>query len=323
MMLPPSFGLLSGRGHSPVPTWNELLDECRTTGGGNDVVRRKYLRKLFDHTHRNVIVYYSGWLQKSDLTRQGVGGFDVNDADKNGFMATINKLDRSLGLDLMLHTPGGSIAATESLVDYLRAMFGANIRAIVPQLAMSAGTMIALSCREILMGKHSSLGPIDPQIGGVPAHGLIEEAQQAIEAVKSAPFTAPLYQMLFNKYGPTTLGEAEKAIKWSAQMVAEWLASGMFAGDPKVEEKVTRVVNDLGDHALTLSHARHISIDMASDLGIKVVPLEDDQVLQDCVLSIHHACIQTFTSTAAIKIIENHNGIAYIDSRVQALYQVH
>lgn len=305
-----------------MPTWNELLDECRTTGGGNDVVRRKYLRKLFEHTKRNVIVYYSGWLQKSDLIRQGVSGFDVNDADKNGFMAAINKLDRTLGLDLILHTPGGSIAATESLVDYLRSMFGTNIRAIVPQLAMSAGTMISLSCREIVMGKHSSLGPVDPQIGGVPAHGLIEEALNAIEEVKKSPHTAPLYQMLFNKYGPTTLGEAAKAIEWSTVMVTQWLSTNMFAGDPEAEAKVAKVVKELGDHALTLSHARHISIAMARDLGIKVTPLEEDAVLQDAVLSVHHACVQTFSSTPAIKIIENHNGIAYIDSRVQAVFQV-
>lgn len=305
-----------------MPNWNQLLDECRTTGGGNDVVRRKYLRQLFDHTKRNVIVYYSGWLQKTDLLRQGVRGFDVNDADKNGFMATINKLDRSLGLDLILHTPGGDMAATESLVDYLRHMFGTNIRAIVPQLAMSAGTMIALSCKEVVMGKHSSLGPIDPQIGGVPAHGLIEEAQNAVQQVALAPHTAPLYQMLFAKYGPTTLGEAQKAIDWSNKMVTEWLETGMFAGDADAKLKAAKIVSGLGDHALTLSHARHISIQMARDLDIKVTALEDDQTLQDTVLSVHHACVQTFSATAATKIIENQNGIAYIDSRLQVLAAV-
>jgi len=306
-----------------MPSWNELLDECRTTGGGNDVVRRKYLAKLSEHTKRNVIIYYSGWLQKPELLKQGVRGFDVNDADKNGFMATIHKLDRSLGLDLLLHTPGGDSAATESLVDYLRSMFGANIRAIVPQLAMSAGTMIALSCKEIVMGKHSSLGPIDPQLGGVPAHGLIEEAQNAIREVQKAPHTAPLYQMLFAKYGPTTLGEAQKAIDWSTRMVTEWLKSGMFSDDPATAAaKADKVTSGLGDHALTLSHARHISIKMASDLGIKVVPLEDDHKLQEAVLSVHHACIQTFSATAAIKLIENHNGVAYIDTRVPTLVAV-
>ena len=72
----------------------------------------------------------------------------VNDNDKNGFMATIHQLDRSCGLDLLLHTPGGEAAAAESLVHYLRQMFGNDIPAIIPQLAMSAGTMIALSCKE-------------------------------------------------------------------------------------------------------------------------------------------------------------------------------
>ena len=44
--------------------------------------------------------------------------------------------------------------------------------------------MIACACREILMGKHSSLGPIDPQLGGVPAHGVIEEFERAIKEIK-------------------------------------------------------------------------------------------------------------------------------------------
>jgi ClpP class serine protease len=300
-----------------MPSWNDLLDECRTTGGGNDVVRRKYLARLFEHTKRNVIIYYSGWLQKLDLVKQGVRGFDVNDADKNGFMATIHKLDRKLGLDLLLHTPGGDVAATESLVDYLRSMFGTDIRAFIPQLAMSAGTMIALACKEIVMGKHSNLGPIDPQLGGVPAHGLIEEAQNAFKEVQRVPALAPLYQMLFSKYGPTTLGEAQKAISWSTTVVTEWLKSGMFADDPATAAgKADKVLAALGDHALTLSHARHISVKMAMDLGIKVVNLEADPKLQEAVLSVHHACVQTFSATAAIKIIENHNGVAYIDSRV-------
>jgi ClpP class serine protease len=96
----------------------------------------------------------------------------INDEDKNGFMMAIHHLDRSKGLDLLLHTPGGDLAATESLVDFLRRMFGTDIRAIVPQIAMSAGTMLACSCREIVMSKHSSIGPIDPHLRGIPAVGV-------------------------------------------------------------------------------------------------------------------------------------------------------
>jgi ClpP class serine protease len=102
-----------------------------------------------------------------------------------GFMTVINKLDRSLGLDLILHTPGGEINATEALVNYLRYAFDGNIRALVPHQAMSAGTMIALACKSIVMGAHSSLGPIDPQVGGAPAHGILEEFRKAQETFKN------------------------------------------------------------------------------------------------------------------------------------------
>ena len=150
-----------------MPSWKVIGDEVSALGSAWDVVRRNYLALLHQRTGRNVIVYYSGWLQKGHLESAGFRGFGIDDSDKNGFMATIHKLDRAKGLDLILHTPGGEVAATESIVDYLRSMFGTDIRAIIPQLAMSAGTMIACSCREIVMGKQSSLGPIDPQFGGL------------------------------------------------------------------------------------------------------------------------------------------------------------
>ena len=295
-----------------MPGWLEIQDECRLAGSGFDGVRRKYLRELQALTKRNVIIYYSGWLQKPELSAQSRSGFALNDSDKNGFMAAVHKLDRSLGLDLVLHTPGGEFGATESLVFYLRSMFGTDIRAIVPQIAMSAGTMIALACKEVIMGKHSNLGPIDPQLGGSAAHGLVEEAQEAIKAVKTLPHTAPLYQMVFSKYPPTLLGEAQKAIKWSNDTVTQWLETGMFAGDPNANTKAKRVVDQLGDHALTLSHGRHILHEQATDAGVVIRSLEGDQALQEAVLSLHHACIQTLNGTPAIKIIENHNGVAFI-----------
>lgn len=135
-----------------MPNWSEVLHEINgLVASGNktalDVVRRKYLAQMYNHTGRNVIAYYSGWLQKPNTSE-----ITINDKDKNAFMVTINKLDRTKGLDLILHTPGGDLAATESIVDYIHSMFGDNVRAIIPQISMSAGTMIALSCKS-MMGK--------------------------------------------------------------------------------------------------------------------------------------------------------------------------
>ena len=150
-----------------MPSWNDILTEVQDSTNTPDSVRRKYLEQLQNETGRNVIIYYSGWLDKPNLG--GLTEFHVRDTDKNGFMSAVHELDRDRGLDLILHTPGGDAAATESIVYYLRQMFETDVRAIVPQIAMSAGTMIACACDQIVMGEHSSLGPIDPQIGGYAA----------------------------------------------------------------------------------------------------------------------------------------------------------
>ena len=302
-----------------MPTWNDILTEIGRAGSTHDVVRRRYLRKLAAKTRRNVIIYYSGWLQKSELLKHQPWELMINDADKNGLMATIHEMDRSLGLDLILHTPGVDMAVTESLVDYLRQMFGKNIRAIIPQIAMSAGTMIALACKEIIMGKHSNLGPIDPQLGGVAAHAIKEEFDRAMAEVKAAPATAPIWQVVISKYGPTQISESLKAITWADQMSKEWLKTGMFDGDPQADAKADRVALELGDHSLTKSHARHISLSAAQSMGLNVTALEADQSLQDAVLSVHHASILTLNMTPAIKIIENDRGVAFINTMQQVL----
>ncbi|HPD13959.1 MAG TPA: S49 family peptidase [Planctomycetota bacterium] len=301
-----------------MPDWNELLNELKAAGGVHDLIRRKYLRLLSDLTGRNVILYYSGWLQKRNLD-----GVEVNDADKNGLMTVVHQLDRSRGLDLLLHTPGGETAATESLVDYLRAMFGSDIRAFVPQLALSAGTMIACACREIWMGKQSSLGPIDPQFRGIPAHGVLEEFERAREEIGKDPSKIPIWQPILAKYPPAFIGECEKAMKWAKEMVSDWLMGGMFSGRTTVKKRkmADGIVRDLTDHALSKSHARHLSYDRCKKIGLRVRRLEDNQELQDAVLSVHHACIHTLGATPAIKIIENHLGRAFIQIAHQVVVQ--
>lgn len=297
-----------------MPNWNEILNEIKEAGSTHDVIRRRYLAALHELTGRNVIIYYSGWLQKP-----GFPGVEVNDADKNGFMSVIHQLDRKLGLDLVLHTPGGDTAATESLVHYLHAMFDTNIRAIVPQLAMSAGTMIACACNEIIMGKHSSLGPIDPQFGGIPAHGIVEEFGRAKDEVQANPSTIPIWQPIIAKYNPTLIGECEKAIAWSTEMTRAWLLKGMLKDVKEPEKRADKILTELGDHAITKSHARHLAIDHCRKVGLKVTALEKDDDLQEAVLSLHHACIHTLGSTGAFKLIENHKGIAFIQAAQNVL----
>lgn len=299
-----------------MANWADILNEINNSGSTHDVVRRKYLKKLYELTGRNTIIYYSGWLQKS-----GIPGLALNDSDKNGFMNCIHNLDKDKGLDLILHTPGGETAATESLVDYLRSIFGTNIRAIIPQLAMSAGTMMACACKEIIMGKHSSLGPIDPQYQGLPAHGVVEEFKRAFFEIKNDQTKAFVWQPIISKYVPTFIGECEKAIQWSNEMVREWLLTGMLEGQENADATADAVLEELSNHALTKSHARHLSLAKCKQIGLNVLALEDDTELQDAVLSVHHASIHTLSSTSAYKLIENHDGIAFIQITKQVLIQ--
>ena len=293
--------------------WTGILNELQKSRGDFDGIRRRYLKRLNTITKRNVIAYYSGWLQKP-----GAPNLGINDLDKNAFMATIKGLDRSKGLDLVLHTPGGDVAATESIIDYLTTMFE-DIRVVVPQLAMSGGTMMACSANRILMGKHSSLGPIDPQFmtpyGQIAAHGILEEFQKAYEEIKADQAKVFVWQPIIAKYTPTMIGECQKAMAWAETIVRDRLAARMLASitdDAQRAARVNQIVENLGDHSVSLSHARHLSYAKCNEIGLVVERLEDDQTLQETVLSVHHAMMHTLASTFASKIVENHNGSAYI-----------
>lgn len=300
-----------------MPNWADILKEIeteRTDASARarhsfDRVRRKYLLKLHKHTGRHVIAYYSGFLAKP-----GISGAEITDDDKNGFMMAVHNLpDRGQkGLDLILHTPGGGIAATESLVDYLHKMFEGNIRAIVPQIAMSAGTMIACWCKSIVMGKHSNLGPIDPQVMGVPAFMVKREFERAYEEIVADSNKAAVWAPILAKYNPTFLDQCELAIKWSDDFVRYGLTNCMFEGDADAAKKAKRIADELGDAEENRTHNRHLHSQFCEAIGLKIESLEADQQLQDLVLTVHHCFMHTLSNTDALKIIENHLGRAVV-----------
>lgn len=295
-----------------MPNWSAVLKEIQTeaqsgNAGALDTVRRRHLKRLSDYRKRNQICYYSGWLQKPNIK-----GVEIDDNDKNALMTAIHKLDRSKGLDLILHTPGGQVAATESLVNYLRKMFSTDIEVFVPQIAMSAGTMIACASRLIHMGKQSNLGPIDPQFGGIPAGEVLEEFNRAAKEIRADPSKIPLWQVIIGKYHPTFIGECEHSIKWSQAIVKDWLKSGMFKDDANAAKTVNHIVKRLSDHSKHRSHSRHIHVEDCKGIGLKVSELEKDHTLQDLVLTVHHSYIHTLAASLAYKIIENHDGEAMV-----------
>ena len=305
-----------------MPNWRDVLTEISSVrlqatnelNAAADIIRHNYLKQLHTKTGRNVIAYYSGWLSKASGLPT-----EINDEDKNGFMMAVHKLDKKLPLDLILHTPGGSFSATQSIVDYLHKMFPQGIRAVVPQIAMSAGTMIACSCRSILMSEHSNLGPIDPHLRGIPAYGAIKEFVTAFREIAKNPNRVHVWAPILGQYRPTFLGQCRNAISLSKTFVQEQLTTTMFSGTPKAgaAKKAAKIVNALSSYTMNKSHDRHIHMDECKKLGLTIERLEDDPDLQDLVLTVHHCYMNALMNGPSFKIIENHNGVAFVKQQVQ------
>ena len=165
------------------------------------------------------------------------------------------------------------------------------------------------------MGKQSSLGPIDPQLNGIPAHGVISEFKQALEEYKLDPDSLQIWKPIIGQYRPAFLGQCKQAIEWTKTFVSEQLEEVMFSGEEGAKEKASKVVAELTDADTHKTHQRHVPASKCSEIGLKVAMLEDDADLQDLVLTVHHCFIQTLSNSHAFKIIENHLGNAFVKNQ--------
>lgn len=293
-----------------MANWNDILSEINATNH-LDNVRRKYIKELSDYTGRNTIAYYSAFLERQ------VKNTDINDSDMNGFMNAVHGLDSSKGLDLILHTPGGNPAAAESIINYLRTVFHNDIRVIVPHMAMSAGTLMACAAKEIVMGKHSFLGPVDPQLNGIPAFSIVEEYSEAKSDLAKNAANINYWRIRLEKFLPAYIKLAADAIALSDTLLENWLKTGMFEdieNQSEMEAIITRIKNSLNEHVNSKVHNRHFGKDECVSFGLKVFSLEADPTLQDKVLSVHHAYTHTITMAPVAKLIENQKGKALISS---------
>lgn len=292
-------------------SWSELLNASQTqinpqnpNGGVQFLMSKKsgFIKKLSEYTGRNTILYFSAFLHKS------ANNANINDLDINAFMANVHKLDKNKGLDLILHTPGGDLSATEQIIYYLKSYFGNDIRAIIPQMSMSAGSLIAVSCKEIIMGRQSCLGPFDPQLNGVPCQSAIREFYKAVDDVAKNPASLGLWQTIISKLNPTFLALCEQADKLSDELT-ESILSDKHLSEPE-KDNIKKVFQQ---NRTSKIHSRHINRDKCKTAGLKIVDLEDDQTIQDLVLGIHHCCMILGEQSNIMKIVENNIGNGYID----------
>ena len=287
-----------------MASWNEIVNsiEPQTVLTG---ARKNYLTKLHELTGRNVITYYSAWQQKPGIKAK----FSIDDNDLNGFMSSIKGMDKNVGLDLILHTPGGEIGATQKIVEYLKSIFNNDLRIFIPHTAMSAGTMIACCAKEIHMGKHSFLGPIDPQIGGVPTNEIkntINNMKNDLSQKKNIDY----WKLYMNNLPPHLEGVINNVIHHSKEMVKAWLGDNMLSSQPEKADKTAKYLSDYGIHK---NHNNCLNIKCLRDnTDLNIIELESNKELQDAVLSVYHSYLILVERTNIAKIIENHNFSAFV-----------
>ncbi len=100
---------------------------------------------------------------------------DIQDSEQ--ILRAIKLTEDTVPLDIILHTPGGLVLASEQIANAL-AKHPAKVTVFVPHYAMSGGTMLALAADEIVMDDNAVLGPVDPQIGNYPAASILKVVQE-------------------------------------------------------------------------------------------------------------------------------------------------
>ena len=299
-----------------MPSWFDLQNDIRRIEPdqrGNYIAEksRESVDLIADQYDRNVLYYASGFLQKPHVP--GLYTL-ITMEDINGFMAGVHGHDFKKNLLLILHTPGGMAEAAQTVVEYLRSKFS-TIDVLIPTYAMSAGTMIALGCDRIVMGRQSQLGPTDPQLivsdRPFSAHSIVEQFEEAKIQISANPVIAHAWAPVLRSFGPALLQEARKSIAYGESLVQDWLTRYMFSERDDPVALASAVAAHFGGNQHG-SHGRRIDRDEVRQQQLEVIDLEDDQELQEEVLTLYHLSTIAFEMGPAVKSVVSSNGRFWI-----------
>jgi ClpP class serine protease len=182
---------------------------------------------------------------------------DINDSEE--VLRAIQMTDEDVPLDLVLHTPGGLVLAALQIAQAVR-QHRAKVTVLVPHYAMSGGTLIALAADEIVMCKHSVLGPIDPQLGDRPAASLIR-------VVENKPIGRTEDQTLIQ----ADMGR--KAIKQVRQAAARLLSRRLASERAESLAEKLATGTWTHDYPIWASTAQELGLAVSTDMPDKVLEL--------------------------------------------------
>ena len=306
-------------------TWDGIRLEIVKAGEAkgrpqHDSIRRAKIAAVEKISGVPLVIYASDFTDAGRAGQNGPG-IQIHADDKTGFLQALSDIENG-PLDVLLHSPGGSPTATESIVHLLRSRFD-PIRFIIPHTAKSAATMLALSGDEILLGEAAELGPIDPQIQfvteqrpiSVPARAAIDQFERAASDIDADPGKMRVWLPIIRQYGPAFLQECQNAIELSETLVTNWLRTYMFNDETDPAERAEKIAKWLANHNNFKTHSRPVWMEqlLTVEPMMKIRRLQAvGKEFEAAIMAVYWTIDVTFSDTAAIKLIEHQEGSAYI-----------
>lgn len=284
--------------------------QSRRVESPQDYVLKKYLKKLNKYTNRGTIFYASAFTEKEAAMRV----LQINRQDSSCFMAASSGIE-GRELDLVVHSPGGSVEATEQIVSYLRRRYD-HIRVIVPLCALSTATLLCCAADQIVLGEHSALGPIDPLVNwryqgashSTAAQNIINEYSIAQRNINNKRNDPALWIERLKSFPPGLLATCKSQIQVSQSLAQRWLERYMLRGEEAAAEKAESIAAWLADSRRFMESLRPIGLSDAVSKGLKAERLDDDEKLLENVMAVFYAGVLKFQTGDCVKIVENHNG---------------
>lgn len=214
---------------------------------------------------------------------------------------------RSKKLFVVLETAGGSIEVVERIADLFRYFYPGEIGFIVPNYAMSAGTVLVMCGDRILMDYYSVLGPIDPQVKSrtkgdvfVPALGYLEQYADFVKRSNSGQLSSAEIAFFIEKFDPAELHHFAMAKKLSIDLLTKWLvkykfknwtqtrSSGNAVTMKMKEDRATEIAGKLNDPEKWKVHSRGLSMQVIeSDLNLMIEDFRKEPELNRCIRSYY------------------------------------
>ena len=173
----------------------------------------------------------------------------INIEDSEAILRAIRLTDDNVPIDIILHTPGGLVLATEQIANAL-IRHKEKVTVFVPHYAMSGGTMLSLAADEIIMDENAVLGPVDPQLGQYPAVSILNVLKDKDK----------------NEIDDETLIQADIARKAIAQVYN--FVKRLLIENKCSEEKAEKIAQTLTEGRWT--HDYPIKFEEAKELGLCV-----------------------------------------------------